>query len=55
MFDRLVCMNGSNPDEKTIGHKNAEKAKALEHSEKGKEMSLNRLEGRLRVSFVMAM
>ncbi len=22
MFDRLVCMNGGNPDEKTIDHKN---------------------------------
>jgi multimeric flavodoxin WrbA len=46
MFDRLVCMNGGNPDEKTIGHKNAEKAMTLEHTEQWKEMSLNHLEGR---------
>ena len=46
MFDRLVCMSGGNPDEETIGHKNAEKAMALEHTEQWKEMSLNHLEGR---------
>jgi multimeric flavodoxin WrbA len=46
MFDRLVCMNGGNPDEETIGHKNAEKAIALEHTEEWKRMSLNHLEGR---------
>jgi hypothetical protein len=46
MFDRLVCMNGGNPDEKTIDHKNPEKARALEHSEQWKEISLNHLEGR---------
>ena len=46
MFDRLVCMNGGNPDEKTIDHKNPEKAIALEHTEEWKEMSLNHLEGR---------
>jgi hypothetical protein len=46
MFDRLVCMNGGNPDEETIGHKNPEKAMALEHTEKWKEMSINHLEGR---------
>jgi multimeric flavodoxin WrbA len=37
MFDRLVCMNGGNPDEKTINHKNPEKAMELEHSDKWKE------------------
>ena len=46
MFDRLVCMNGGNPDEKTIDHKNPEKAMALEHTEQWKEMSVNHLEGR---------
>ncbi|MFN2440858.1 MAG: NAD(P)H-dependent oxidoreductase, partial [Chitinophagaceae bacterium] len=51
MFDRLVCMNGGNPDEKTIGHKNAEKAMALEHTDEWKEMSLNHLEGRTAAFF----
>lgn len=46
MFDRLVCMNGGNPDEETIDHKNPEKAMALEHSEDWKTMTLNHLEGR---------
>ena len=30
MFDRLVCMNGGNPREDLIDHKNPEKAMALE-------------------------
>lgn len=51
MFDRLVCMNGGNPDERTIDHKNPEKAMALEHSEQWKEMSLNHLEGRTAAFF----
>lgn len=51
MFDRLVCMNGGNPDEKTIDHKNPEKAMALEHTEQWKEMSLNHLEGRTAAFF----
>ena len=46
MFDRMVCMNGGNPDEKTIDHKNPEKAMALEHTEEWKAMSINHLEGR---------
>lgn len=46
MFDRLVCMSGGNPDEKTIDHKNPEKAMALEYTEAWKEMSQNHLEGR---------
>jgi hypothetical protein len=46
MFDRLVCMNGGNPDESLIAHKNPEKAMALEHSEQWKALSLNHLEGR---------
>jgi multimeric flavodoxin WrbA len=32
MFDRLVCMNGGNPDEETIDHKDPEKAMAFEHT-----------------------
>jgi hypothetical protein len=46
MFDRLVCMNGGNPDESLIGHKDPEMAMALEHTDKWKELSLNHLEGR---------
>lgn len=46
MFDRLVCMNGGNPDENTIDHKDPEKAMALEHTDMWKEMSVNHLEGR---------
>lgn len=46
MFDRLVCMNGGNPDETLIAHKDPEKAMVLEHTEKWKELSLNHLEGR---------
>jgi hypothetical protein len=51
MFDRLVCMNGGNPDEKTIDHKDPEKAMALEHSEEWKELSVNHLEGRTAAFF----
>ncbi len=51
MFDRLVCMNGGNPDEETIDHKNPEKAMALEHTEQWKEMSVNHLEGRTAAFF----
>jgi hypothetical protein len=51
MFDRLVCMNGGNPDEKSINHKNPEKAMALEHSPRWREMSLNHLEGRTAAFF----
>jgi hypothetical protein len=50
MFDRLVCMNGGNPDEKTIDHKNPEKAMELE-TEQWKEISLNHLEGRTAAFF----
>jgi len=46
MFDRLVCMNGGNPREDLIEHKDAELAKKLEHSPQWKELSLNHLEGR---------
>lgn len=51
MFDRLVCMNGGNPDEKSIDHKNPEKAMALEHTEEWKKMSRNHLEGRTAAFF----
>jgi len=51
MFDRLVCMNGGNPDEETIGHKDAMKAMALEHSDEWKEMSINHMEGRTAAFF----
>lgn len=51
MFDRLVCMNGGNPNEKLINHKNPEKAVALEHSKEWKELSLNHLEGRTAAFF----
>ncbi|MGH9941894.1 MAG: LAGLIDADG family homing endonuclease [Pyrinomonadaceae bacterium] len=46
MFDRLVCMNGGNPREELIEHKDAELAKQLEHSEEWEALSLNHLEGR---------
>lgn len=51
MFDRLVCMNGGNPDEKLIAHKDPEMAMVLEHSEKWQELSLNHLEGRTAAFF----
>jgi len=46
MFDRLVCMNGGNPREELIDHKNPEKAMELERSPGWKELSRNHLEGR---------
>jgi hypothetical protein len=46
MFDRLVCMNGGNPREDLIEHKDAELAMALEHTPEWEGMSLNHLEGR---------
>ncbi|MEP7344093.1 MAG: NAD(P)H-dependent oxidoreductase [Gemmatimonadaceae bacterium] len=51
MFDRLVCMNGGNPDETTIGHKDPERAMALEHSPEWEAMSVNHLEGRTAAFF----
>jgi multimeric flavodoxin WrbA len=51
MFDRLVCMNGGNPDERTIGHKDPERAMALEHAPEWAEMSVNHLEGRTAAFF----
>lgn len=46
MFDRLVCMNGGNPREELIEHKDAELAKKLQHAPEWEELSLNHLEGR---------
>jgi hypothetical protein len=46
MFDRLVCMNGGNPREELIDHKNPEKAMALEKTPEWSELSVNHLEGR---------
>ena len=51
MFDRLVCMNGGNPREELIAHKDPEKAMALEHSPEWKELSVNHLEGRTAAFF----
>ena len=51
MFDRLVCMNGGNPDEKLIDHKDVLKAIALEHSTQWEELSLNHLDGRTAAFF----
>jgi hypothetical protein len=50
-FDRLVCMNGGNPDERTIRHKDPELAMKLEHSPQWEEMSVNHLEGRTAAFF----
>jgi len=46
MFDRLICANGGNPDEKLIGHKDGALAAELENNPRWKELSLNHLEGR---------
>jgi len=46
MFDRLVCMNGGNPKESLINHKDPEMAMELEHSARWKKLSQNHLEGR---------
>ncbi len=46
LINRLVCMNGGNPDENTIAHKDPGKAMALEHTEQWQQMSQNHLEGR---------
>jgi hypothetical protein len=46
MFDRLVCMNGGNPREDLIKHKDPELAMQLEHSPEWEGLSLNHLEGR---------
>ena len=46
MFDRLVCMNGGNPREQLIGHKDPALAIELEHSAEWEQLSRNHLEGR---------
>ena len=46
MFDRLVCMNGGNPCEELIEHKNPELAMHLEHTPEWEALSVNHLEGR---------
>lgn len=46
MFDRLVCMNGGNPREELIDHKNPEMAMQLEHSPEWDALSVNHLEER---------
>ena len=51
MFDRLVCMNGGNPREDLIKHKDAELAMQLEHSPEWTELSMNHLEGRTAAFF----
>src|SRR5256714_3411899 len=51
MFDRLVCMNGGNPRERTIKHKDPELAMKLEHSPEWQAMSMNHLEGRTAAFF----
>jgi hypothetical protein len=51
MFDRLVCMNGGNPREDLIGHKDPERAIALERAGIWEELSQNHLEGRTAAFF----
>lgn len=51
MFDRLVCMNGGNPREDLIGHKDPERAMKLERSARWAELSRNHLEGRTAAFF----
>ncbi len=46
LADRLVCMNGGNPREELIEHKNPKLAMKLEHEERWRELSQNHLEGR---------
>ena len=40
MFDRLVCMNGGNPREDLIGHKDPSRAIALERDPRWKDLRL---------------
>src|SRR5947207_12245326 len=50
-FDRLVCMDGGNPLEELIDHKDPEKAMELEHSPRWRELSVNHLGGRTAAFF----
>jgi hypothetical protein len=52
LFDRLVCASGGNPREDLIGHKDPEKAMALEKSPEWEGLSLNHLEGRTAAFFL---
>jgi multimeric flavodoxin WrbA len=51
MFDRLVCMNGGNPREDLIDHKNPELAMKLEQSPEWEPLHRNHLEGRTAAFF----
>jgi hypothetical protein len=51
LFDRLVCMNGGNPREDLIDHKDPELAMQLEHSPEWHGLSRNHLEGRTAAFF----
>lgn len=51
MFDHLVCMNGGNPKEDLIEHKDAELAMKPEHSAEWQDLSENHLECRTAASF----
>ena len=51
LFDRLVCMNGGNPREELIDHKDPEKAMRLEHQPEWEALSQNHLEGRTAAFF----
>ncbi len=51
MFDRLVCMNGGNPREDLIDHKNPELAMRLEHAPEWTALAQNHLEGRTAAFF----
>ncbi|MGH8251055.1 MAG: NAD(P)H-dependent oxidoreductase [Steroidobacteraceae bacterium] len=51
LFDRMVCMNGGNPREELIDHKNPELAMKLEHSPEWEALSQNHLEGRTAAFF----
>jgi NADPH-dependent FMN reductase len=51
MFDRLVCMNGGNPREDLIDHKDPALAIQLEHAAEWQELSRNHLEGRTAAFF----
>lgn len=52
LFDRLVCINGGNPNEKLIEHKNGALAAELENSSEWEKLSLNHLEGRTAGFFI---
>src|SRR5688572_202638 len=51
MFDRLVCMNGGNPREDLIDHKDPELAMRLEKSSEWAGLNVNHLEGRTAAFF----